>query len=233
MVSPTTILVNRPTLVLVYRSTLYSKMLDHIFYINLDKRFDRKSEIESELIKMGLFEFERFRAIEYPFPWGCIGASESHLSVLKLARENNYKNVLILEDDFTFDPNLSIQDFQNILSQITNYKYDVCLLAYNVVIPTPISTTFIPPNPNILDRIENAQTASAYIIENHYYDILIDEWETSLIQLRQTGQHWHYALDQSWKKLQSRDTWIGVYPAIGKQRESYSDIGYSVVNYGC
>ena len=74
--------------------------IDHIFYINLDKRKDRRVEIEQELNKMEL-PFERFKAIETPGR-GILGCGLSHLSVFKLAKERKYKNVLIFEDDFYF-----------------------------------------------------------------------------------------------------------------------------------
>ena len=42
-----------------------SKYIDHIFYINLDKRADRRGEIETQLNAFGL-SYERFTAIETP-----------------------------------------------------------------------------------------------------------------------------------------------------------------------
>jgi glycosyl transferase family 25 len=77
-----------------------SHNIDKIFYINLEKRKDRREEIEKELDTFGL-NYERFEAIETP-GFGILGCGISHLSVLKLAKERKYKNILILEDDFTF-----------------------------------------------------------------------------------------------------------------------------------
>ena len=76
-----------------------SHLIDKIIYINLDKRTDRKAEIEQELQHNNL-RFERFPAIQTPE--GCIGCSLSHLQVVKLAKERGYNNILILEDDFMF-----------------------------------------------------------------------------------------------------------------------------------
>ena len=56
-----------------------SQNIDHIFYINLEKRQDRKEEIENELNTHGLVG-ERFDAI--PHNPGCVGCAKSHLSVL-------------------------------------------------------------------------------------------------------------------------------------------------------
>ena len=76
-----------------------SKYIDHIFYINLDKRMDRKTEFETSMARVG-WKSERFSGIYCPPPRGIVGCTKSHLAVLKLAKERKYKNVLIFEDDF-------------------------------------------------------------------------------------------------------------------------------------
>ena len=58
--------------------------MDHIVYINLDKRVDRREHIENELNRFEL-NFERFEAIYNDF--GILGCTKSHLEVLKLARD--------------------------------------------------------------------------------------------------------------------------------------------------
>ena len=75
-----------------------SAHIDGVFFINLDRRVDRLAEISEELSLMGI-EGERFSAVDRS-P-GILGCGLSHLSVLKLARERGYRNVLIFEDDFT------------------------------------------------------------------------------------------------------------------------------------
>ena len=72
--------------------------MEHIVYINLEKRSDRREEIENELNDFQL-HYERFEAI-HDNP-GILGCTKSHLRVLKLAKERGWKYVLILEDDFT------------------------------------------------------------------------------------------------------------------------------------
>ena len=84
--------------------------IDHIFYINLDKRVDRKELFEAELAKYGLTA-ERFAGIYYPSPMGTVGCGKSHLQVLELAKLRKYKNVLIFEDDFYFtEPKQLVED---------------------------------------------------------------------------------------------------------------------------
>ena len=70
-----------------------------IYYINLDRRTDRREQMETELTRMGLTG-ERYSAIEAN-P-SIIGCCQSHLNVLKKAKDEGLANVLILEDDFIF-----------------------------------------------------------------------------------------------------------------------------------
>ena len=101
--------------------------IDHIFYINLDKRIDRKIEFEVEMKKLN-WNAERFPGIYYAPPKGIVGCGKSHLAVLKLAKERNYKNVLIMEDDFQCIESLEV--YEEELHKLFTQKpdFDVCFL---------------------------------------------------------------------------------------------------------
>ena len=77
--------------------------IDKIIYINLDSREDRKHEILEEFKRLQIPEDKiiRFTAIRHETE-GAIGCSQSHIAVLKMAIENNWKNYMVLEDDFNF-----------------------------------------------------------------------------------------------------------------------------------
>jgi len=201
-----------------------SENIDKIIYINLDSREDRRSEIESVLLSYDLFNFERFPAIYRDPPMGIAGCGYSHLAVLKLAKERKYKRVLILEDDFIFT--IPKEDFEPKLQRLfentdPNTLFDVFMLSYNLISSEPIGN--IGDNCHEYIRILSAETASAYIVSEHYYDTLISLYETNIPLLEQTGYHWVYANDQIWKSLQQKDRWLGFTNPIGKQRPSFSD----------
>lgn len=207
-----------------------SNRIDHIFYINLDRRTDRKEQIEDELTKMQL-PFERFSAIART-P-GCVGCCYSHLSVIKLAKERGYKNVLIFEDDFTFI--VSKEDFERRLNSFFDLyedKYDVFMLSYNlresIDVPLPAEGNYDFQ----MKQVHFAQTASAYIVNSSYYDKLIRLYEWAFPMLEKTGQHWIYMNDVVWKTLQQTDSWYCMEPRFGIQRESFSDLAGCVMNYG-
>ena len=191
-----------------------SHNIDKIFYINLDKRTDRREEIEQELNQMEL-SYERFPAIHNSN--GIVGCGYSHLSVLKIARDRGYKNVLIFEDDFTFlveKPELEIQ-----LEQLFNSfnEFDVCFLSYGCNNFEDI------PNNTFIKRVVDAHTASGYIVNEKYYSKLIDLYEICIPLLEETEQHWIYANDMCWRSLQKQDMWVCFVKRLGKQRASYSD----------
>ena len=203
--------------------SILHKYIDHIFYINLNSRDDRRKEIENELKGMNL-SFERFDAIRHE-TIGLVGCSKSHQGVYKLAKERGYKNVLIFEDDFQF-----IVSKEELEKNITDFfekdiPYDMLFLSYAVNSSSVTNNSFIR-------KILDGQTASGYIINNHYYDTLINLYDYSIPLLESTGQHWIYANDQIWKRLQPNDNWYYFTTRLGKQRPSYSDNTCKFEDYG-
>jgi len=201
-----------------------SKYIDKIFYINLNKRQDRREQIEKELNDFGL-NYERFEAIEYE-PMGIYGCGMSHLSLLKLAREKNYKNILIFEDDFTFLVSKTI--FEENLKTFfeSELDYDVCYLSYNLHEYEELE------NFNV-NKVLFSQSASGYIINNKYYSTLIDLYEEALPRLLDTNYHWLYANDIIWRDYQRIHNYYAFKTRIGKQRPSYSDCGNCFCDYNC
>jgi glycosyl transferase family 25 len=199
-----------------------SHNIDKIYYINLNKRVDRKERIEKELDKFEL-KYDRFEAIETP-GFGIYGCGLSHLAVLRLAKENNYENVLILEDDFTFL--VSKNEFEKQLNSFFDLKihFDVLMISYNLY-------RFENTKYEIVNKVIEAQTASGYIVNKCYYDKLINLYEWSNPILIQTKKEGIYANDQIWKQLQRIDTWYCFTTRIGKQAPGYSDNMEKFVNY--
>ena len=199
-----------------------SHNIDKIFYINLDKRIDRREEIESDLAKYEL-DAERFPGI-YHDP-GIVGCGKSHLSVMKMAKERGYKNVLILEDDFTFL--VPKEELERELDTFftSGLEYDVCMLCCSIIHHEQVDTM------TNLTRIIEASNASAYIINGNYLDKIIELYEWALPLLESTGMHWVYANDQIWKSLQKKDRWFAFHPRLGKQKSGYSDNAQAFMDY--
>lgn len=200
--------------------------IDKIFFINLDKRQDRKEEIETELRTNGLLDIaERIQAFETPGQ-GILGCTMSHLYAIKLAKERNYNNVLILEDDFQFT--VTKEEFENQIATFfdCDIPYDVCMISHNIQKAEPTDYPF-------LFKVIEAQTASGYIVHHNFYDKIIDLYEWAIPLLRDTQQHWNYANDQCWKKLQPHANWYCLIPRCGRQRAGYSDNSEKFEDHDC
>ena len=194
-------------------------LVDKIYYINLNKRVDRRKHIEDELMKNAL-DFERFEAIEHEI--GAIGCSKSHLEVIKLAKKNNFKNVLIFEDDFIFQENLqeNIKKFFDL-----NIDYDVLMLSYNLIDKTDGPSALI-------GKVKYAKTTSGYLVNQKYYDTLIKNYEEGICLLENFYTVENYGIDSYWSSLQEKDNWYYFMNRIGIQKPDYSDICKVYVNYG-
>lgn len=195
--------------------------ITRIFYINLDRRTDRNTEMINEFKKMDITNFERFSAISHLH--GCLGCSHSHTNVLrKIVSEYSLKNqyFLVLEDDFTF------HDYADtIKTNLTRLfedgvPFDVVLLASNTVRKSDSQWDY-------LDKCIEAQGAAGYLINGNYMHKLLANFEEGLRKLTDyinAGQPPYTVVDQYWKHLQG-DAWYIFNPKLGYQRASYSDTG--------
>jgi FkbM family methyltransferase len=203
------------------------------FYINLQRRTDRKVLIEAEFKRMGLSSCTRFDAITHTN--GAVGCSKSHCGVLKLALLQKTPLVLVLEDDFTFHPDADL--FRRNLAGFLRSKrskdkegdfdFDCAVLT------TCIPVLRIPDGelaryqscqpPDITVRVLEASSAAAYLVPARYIPTLLHCFEASVPLLESTGQHWTYACDRAWAPLQRRDRFFVFRPLLGYQRPSPSD----------
>jgi len=201
--------------------------IKHIVYINLESRTDRKEHVVAELNKLGIDEvrgFTRFNAVKLPTGNGALGCSMSHLKCLEMAKKNEWSHVLICEDDIVFlDPALFISQINAFLSK--SHSWDVLLLAGNNMLPySPFDNTCI--------QVMHCLTTTGYIVQNHYFDTLIDHFKTGLLGLlKEPNKHIIFALDQYWKILQKKDTWYLIIPLSVIQKDDYSNIENKYVNY--
>ena len=106
--------------------------IDAILYINLEHRTDRNEHILGEIHKIckDYSKIHRIDAIKRD-P-GALGCGLSHIKALEFALEHpEWKNILILEDDFTF----KLDDSTSILNDIgtamnLNIIFNMMLLSY-------------------------------------------------------------------------------------------------------
>jgi glycosyl transferase family 25 len=195
--------------------------IKHAFYINLVTRPDRKQHVETQLNMLGITA-ERFNAIKLPN--GALGCSMSHLKCLEIAKANAWPHLLIVEDDIKF---LNPQLFKSQLNLfLSNHKsWDVVLIGGNNIPPyTKIDDTCV--------KVSTCQTTTGYLVNSHYFDILIDNFRTGIKNLLEfPDKHVMYAIDKYWFQLQKKHNWFLIIPLTVTQREDYSDIEKRPTNY--
>lgn len=210
------------------------EFIDKAVYINLDHREDRRKIMNQFFQEAGVpsEKIERFSAIKHAV--GIVGCAMGHIEILKKAKREGWKAVLILEDDMEWVPD-SYARLEKLVTETPNW--DVCML-------TGLYMESAPP------KVQIAFCTNAYIVNQHYYDTLLNNFETGLkhkLNIRQPGilsiirdtrtekiknyeidRRNQYNIDVYWFKLQMRDNWIAMFPPCCNQLETYSDIYNSV-----
>jgi len=149
------------------------------FYLNLDYRPDRREKMEKQLSKVNV-NFDRFPAIDgtkielnKDFK-GTITNSEtkqyatylSHYEMIKYAKENNWSNLIILEDDVTlcddFDSRLDF--FVNILPN----DWKIAYLGFNEQQDTKLYQVN-----EFIFRVDNVLGCFGMIINGNFYEELL------------------------------------------------------------
>jgi glycosyl transferase family 25 len=204
--------------------------IDAVVYINLDRREDRRQWIEQELKRLGVpsEKVVRFPAIERNPGW--IGCTLSHIGVLEMAKEKQWKNVMLLEDDF--ECIVSPEKFNTSLWEffLSNTQFDVLFLSYNLFQGEEYN--------QLVGRVKNCQTASGFIVNERFYDTLLSCWKHGYTRHTE-NEHMNLehllTCDQYWKVLQEIPSYVWLYfkERIGIQRAGYSDLMNRYVRYGC
>jgi glycosyl transferase family 25 len=201
--------------------------MDNIYYINLDHRKDRKSQVESELNDMG-WKYQRFNAIKMKD--GRVGCSMSHLKLLQMAKEKQLEYIVIIEDDIQF---LRKNWYKKQLEKVMKEHYDsfdVLLLAGNL--RPPIKKVINNTGYEHLYQITKSFTTTGYIVKKHYYDTLIENIKSGIqLLMKNPNKHAYYAVDTYWMELQKKDKWFIIMPRTITQRPNYSDIEKRLINY--
>jgi GR25 family glycosyltransferase involved in LPS biosynthesis len=109
-------------------------IIDKVYIINLERRPDRKKKILTELLKVGITNYEFIDAVDGKNPnvyemykklknekksklktVGHLGCLLSHVNALKKAYNDGFKQSLIIEDDIFFKNNNFLDELKNIV----------------------------------------------------------------------------------------------------------------------
>lgn len=189
--------------------------IDKVVYINLDHRMDRNEHMKQVTQTFG-DKVSRFSAIKTEY--GAIGCSISHIQVLKMAIQNNWNNILILEDDVEWN---NFEQGYAILNKLASNPYDVIMLG----------GSFVSYNSDTY-KLYSAKTTTAYLVNKHYMRTLLSNFEEGLQKfISEPSKCELYAIDTYVHSMQHRDNWFIVQPPLVYQKPSYSDICNADVDY--
>lgn len=205
--------------------------VDNLYYINLDRRQDRKEHIEKVISRINMKRAERVSAFDTPGN-GSYGCALSHIHILEDAIEKNYDNILILEDDFNPHDHIRLNNelFKSINS--FNIDYDVLTLAPGLWVIHDTDRPVSPEQSN-LHRVSEAQTTSGYCVNKRFFKKLLQSYKESAEKLKGSEDARNrFAIDQHWKPLQKTNMFLSFLPKIGTQLPGFSNIEERDVNYG-
>jgi len=214
------------------------ELMECVHYINLDRRRDRNAEFLSELKRYQAVsprvQVNRFRAIECSR--GEIGCGMSHLQVLKdcwaeCEQGTQEKWFTLMEDDFCWkmDP-AAVKESLDMLVR-SQAGWDVILFTASEWGFQCASEPCVKTRVGGFHKVSEAATTTGYIVKSAYLPVLIENFQAAVDGLINGGAYHTFAIDQFWKRLQKKDTWLFHRPGFARQSESFSDIEKKVVNY--
>lgn len=164
-----------------------SKILDYFdggFYLNLDRRTDRRENFERRSSEQGLV-LERFSAVErtQPIPnpnndpiWHIkVACTESHFEMIREAKRRGWKNCLIMEDDCVFESGFAatVRDLVSELRRFSDWD-----LFYFGGEP---NGECLPLSPHVARCTGGVYGTHAYAISEGFYDRVLRSTVDSLV----------------------------------------------------
>ena len=200
--------------------------IDAVLYINLEHRRDRKEGVLEELAKAGVPEdrihrVDAVRNVDY----GNLGCSESHTKALaEILAHPEWKYVAVLEDDFVFRDAATV--WCELGDALLTETPDVLLLGHN-----PIDFQFERTSRPSVVRVLGTSHRTGYVIAASYVPTLKANFEKATAAMKTNKTEARFHGDIVWKELQAKDKWLSVEPALGIQRDGYSDCEKKVLTF--
>jgi GR25 family glycosyltransferase involved in LPS biosynthesis len=217
------------------------KIADIGFYINLDKRKDRKEKIESQLNEFNISGVERFSAFD-EYDANTLNCKRSHLMLMKKLLDSDFDTLLILEDDCLFLDVLK-KDGEKIFQDINNTDWDLFWLGCK-------NRKNIVKYKNNCFQVSSTSYAQSYLIKRNMCEFIINNFYDNnfycqpvtpdeLLTLSPYGidvvlhpeKYNFYNLDSPLNTLPTHFKHLCYKYPLTTQYSSYSDLWHREVNY--
>jgi len=203
---------------------------DKTYCISLKNRKDRQKNVIKECLKIGLdFEFLLVQKHTDPVR-GCL---ESHIKCIEDAIKHNYENILVMEDDISFD----IESINKIIEENTIKipdLFDILYLGYHINNGHKYSNNII--------KALSTQTTHCYVMNKRVFQFIIDTIEKDWTTIPEYSErtrlerliNWNIrAIDLYYAKWinHRRSNSYAIYPILCYQYANHSDIEGREIDY--
>lgn len=230
-------------------------LIGGICIINLDHRTDRWQEISAQLSHVPSEKIQRISAVwgkklesygrdrhfngcneeESLFWAGRAGCLLSHRRCIEYAAKQEWKCVLILEDDAELHTPLTGNIGSMLSKALTSETWDIAYLGATPYYPiaAPVSSIETPMGTVTLARIMGPLCTHAMVIHQRAYQELLQ-----LLPTEENVWKWlatHLSYDSWYANEYGKDAnhiILGCYPNLSSQSLSYSDIEHHQIQHG-
>lgn len=198
---------------------------DKTFCVNLKHREDRLELFNNEIVKYGLGEYTIYEAvlgssirseINSNLMDGEIGIIKTNSNIFEYSKNNNFKTILIMEDDCYFtDDVLKINELMKFVPDDWDMLYFGGNHNTHMSVEPPLKI-----NDHIV-KLHNTYSAHMIAIKSNLFDVI----QPLLL-------NYDKQIDVIYSELQKKYNVYSFYPGVAKQRSGYSDIQNQNVDYG-
>jgi GR25 family glycosyltransferase involved in LPS biosynthesis len=204
--------------------SVFDRYFDKVYCINLDKRSDRWGKVSKIFVDNNIDGVERYSAVDgnslnvdnitynKSLLKGELGILETHIKLIKEAKEQKLKSILIMEDDVYFTK--EIEKFDDYMSHVPN-NWDMLFVGGNHLYgETPIKI-----NEKIM-KLNNTVAIHCLGVKDTLFDVILEVTKRRMKQI-----------DAYYADLQKGYNAYSFTPNMALQYEDFSDIQNRNVNY--
>jgi len=205
--------------------SILSKYFDKIYCINLNRRPDRWLSVTREFLRVGFDDIKRYEGIDGEtmdlsdipelkrlMTLGNYGIMQTQFNILNEAKANNYKSILITEDDVYFS-----EEIRNLKLYMDSVPDDWDMIYFGGSHNHGVPTTKI--NDKVI-KLGRTVATHCVAVKDTVYDKILEIAEPRT-----------RSIDAYYADLHPTINAYGFVPSIAFQTEGYSDVANQITNY--